>query len=198
MAFGIPKLDIKNPRLRNGLVMAVLGITLVVLWYQYVFEERRQMLGQLQGQRETRQNQLNAILAMKPQLERLRREIVDDKHTLDSLKSIFPDQKEIPKLIREITKVAAASGIATKRFTPQPDVVREYYVENRYNMAVTGGYHQLANFFSFFANLPLIINLGGVSITAGPGATNAQKNGVSPDLATITAQFELTTFSSKR
>jgi type IV pilus assembly protein PilO len=201
MAFVMPKIDFKNPKVRNVLLIVALAVTMVVLWYQYIFAERQQSLQQLQTQREARQNQLNSILAMKPQLERLRKEIVSDRQTLDSLKSIFPDQKEIPKLIREITKVAATSGIATKKFTPQPDVVKEYYIENRYAMSVTGGYHQLANFFAFFANLPLIINLSGVSITANPAAAAAAKkeNGeYNSAVPTVSVNFEMTTFSSKR
>ncbi|MDD5674769.1 MAG: type 4a pilus biogenesis protein PilO, partial [Chitinivibrionales bacterium] len=194
MAFALPKIDLKNPRMRNAALIIVAGLVIAALWYQYVYIERQQTHNQLKSQRVTRQNDLNAILAMKPQLDRLKREIRTDSLALDSLKSIFPDQKEIPKLIREITTVAAASGIITKKFTPLPDVPREYYIENRYNMTVAGGYHQLANFFSFFANLPLIINLSNVSISSSPGVAGAQKEadahgGVAQ---TITAGFEMT------
>jgi type IV pilus assembly protein PilO len=140
------------------------------------------------------------ILAMKPQLAKLRLEIQLDSAKLDSLKNIFPDSKEIPKLIREITKVAVASGIETKKFTPQPDIVKEYYIENRYNMSVAGGYHQLATFFSFFANLPLIINVSKVQINVAPDIQNAIKLSEEHGgtVASISATFEMTTFSSKK
>jgi type IV pilus assembly protein PilO len=113
---------------------------------------------------------------------------------------MFPDQKEIPKLIREITGVARASGIYTTRFNPLPDIQREYYVENRYDLSVTGGYHQLAQFFSFLANMPLIINLSNVVISQNPSLEQskqeAEEHGT--PITSIMATFQMTTFSSKK
>jgi type IV pilus assembly protein PilO len=153
----------------------------------------------LQEQVEAKQDTLRVIQALKPQLEQLRQELVASQHKLDSLKSIFPDQKEIPKLIREITSVARASGITTTKFNPMPDVVREYYVENKYNLSIDGGYHELANFFAFLANFTLIINLSDVQITGLKGYKPSEQ--IDPEnvqILSIKATFNMTTFSSKK
>lgn len=194
------RIDLKNPRTRNILIIAAVGLAGAVLWYQTVYVEKRKTVDALHREIERKQNELNNILALKPQLKKLEKDIAAAQVRLDSLKSMFPDQKEIPKLIREITSVARASEIYTTKFNPLPDIQREYYVENRYDMTVSGGYHQLAEFFSFLANLPLIINLTGVSIHTNSGLDAAKKEAEEHGgpVSSIVASFQMTTFSSKK
>jgi type IV pilus assembly protein PilO len=194
------KIDFRNPRVRNVLIIAAIGIAGAVLWHQTVYVERKKSVDALHKELERKQSELNSILALKPQLKKLERDIAAARVRLDSLKSMFPDQKEIPKLIREITGVARATSIYTARFSPLPDIQREYYIENRYDMSVSGGYHQLAQFFSFLANMPLIINLSNVSIKTNPNLALSKKEAEEhgTPVTTITASFQMTTFSSKK
>jgi type IV pilus assembly protein PilO len=194
------RIDFKNPRVRNILIISAVGIAGAFLWYQSVYVERRKTVDALHREFERKQNELNNILALKPQLKKLEKDISVAQVRLDSLKSMFPDQKEIPKLIREITSVARASEIYTMKFNPLPDIQREYYVENRYDMTVSGGYHQLAEFYGFLANLPLIINLSSVSIRANGSIDAAKKEAEEHGgpISSIIASFQMTTFSSKK
>ncbi len=194
------KIDFKNPQLRNVLVISAAGILLGLVWYQFAYVGINREKSRLENELKKKQNELNNILILKPQLKTLEKDITAASIRLDSLKSMFPDQKEIPKLIREITGVARATDIYTTRFNPLPDVQREYYVENRYDLAVTGGYHQLAQFFCFLANMPLIINLSNMSIRANPSLAqskiDAEEHGT--PVTSIVASFQMTTFSSKK
>jgi Tfp pilus assembly protein PilO len=81
-----------------------------------------------------------------------------------------------------------------------PDIEKEYYNENHYNIAVSGGYHQLAEFFAFLANFTLIVNLSNMYISANPDFTNSLQQSGDSDIgnATVVSQFEMTTFSSKK
>ena len=194
------KIDFKNPRVRNIVIIIAVGLAGTMLWYQTVFLEKQKTVESLKAELVRKQNELNSILALKPQLKKLEKDIAVAQVRLDSLKSMFPDQKEIPKLIREITSVARASDIYTTRFNPLPDIQREYYVENRYDMTVSGGYHQLAEFYSFLANLPLIINLSTMSIHADPNLAQSKKEAEEHGgpISSIVASFQMTTFSSKK
>ena len=194
------KLNLKNPKLRNPLIIGIVGIAGVLVWHQMMYVEKNETLSKLKSILNGKQKELNSILALKPQLTRIREEIDGAQHRLDSLKSIFPDQKEIPKLIREITGVARASGISATRFSPRPDVEKEYYIENHYDLSIVGGYHDLARFYSFLANMPLIINFSKVVIKTNPRIEESKKNAEDHGSAihSIVASFTMTTFSSKK
>ena len=193
------KFDIKDPKVRNILIVAGIAALLGYLWYDYSFEPLSENIALLDEEKEKKESELRTINALKPQLDRLRKETVLANEKLDSLKNIFPDQKEVPRLIREITAVNRKSSVITTRFVPMPDVVKEYYVENRYNVAVSGDFHNLGEFFSYLANFQLIINLGGVTINSNPGYKRPDPEApVREETPSILATFELTTFSSRR
>jgi Tfp pilus assembly protein PilO len=192
-------INLKDPRLRIPVLVTLLTGGAVYYWYSQMFTPLLQDQSNLKKQLIAKQDTLRIIQALKPQLAQLRNELAAAQHHLDSLKSIFPDQKEIPKLIREITSVARASGISTTRFNPMPDVEREYYIENRYSIAVEGGYHDLAEFFAFLANFTLIINLSSVNISGNSAyPTTPTETLGGEQIPTVKALFEMTTFSSKR
>jgi Tfp pilus assembly protein PilO len=197
MAF---KLSLKNPKVRNPIIVSLIGIGGIAFWYNTTYSEKNSAYVKVKSDLSVKQQELNNILALKPQLNRIQAEIAAAQHRLDSLKSIFPDRKEIPKLLREITGGAHAAGIITTRFNPRPDVEREYYVENHYDLAAIGGFHDLAQFYCFLANMPLIINLNKVSIRSNPGLEASKK--ISEDhgspVQTIVSSFTMTTFSSKK
>lgn len=193
------KFDLKDPKVKNPLIVALIAGFLGFLWYDYSFRSLNENVVMLTEQKDQKESELRTINALKPQLDRLRKETVVANEKLDSLKNIFPDQKEVPRLIREITAVNRKSNVATTRFLPMPDVVKEYYVENRYNVAVAGDFHNLGEFFSYLANFQLIINLGNVAVSANPAYRKADPDApVRNDVPSILASFELTTFSSRR
>ncbi len=193
-------LNLKNPKLKIILLISAIAVGGSFLWYQQVYTPLNAEIATLKQEKSRVNDTLRTIMALKPQLNMLKEELERAQHTLDSLKAMFPDQKEIPKLIREITGVARASGITTTKFNPLADVEREYYVENRYNITVSGSYHNLANFFAFLANFQLIINLTSVSILANADVIPQQEGEaiVETEPETIVSSFEMTTFSSKK
>lgn len=192
-------INLKDPRLRVPLVACILAAGGIYFWIDQFYKPIQKDRASLKKQLKNKEDTLRVVQSLKPQLAQLRQELIAAQHKLDSLKAIFPDQKEVPKLIREITSVARASGIRTTKFNPMPDVEREYYIENRYTITVEGGYHELADFYAFLANFTLIINLSTVHITANPGyqVTDMDNMGIETT-PTVIAMFEMTTFSSKK
>lgn len=202
----LPKIDFRSPKFRNAAIIVGIGVVGAIAWHQMIYVKKIEQITELKSEETKKRSELNSILAMKPQLEKLREDIVLANQQLDSLRSIFPDQKEIPRLIREITRIALSTGIETKKFSPLPDVQREYYIENRFSLVIAGGYHEVARFFSSLANLELLVNLSDVSFN-GLGGDITQENieeaiemsgeeGDAPN--TVSVSFKMTTFSSKR
>ncbi|MDG5814350.1 type 4a pilus biogenesis protein PilO [Chitinispirillales bacterium ANBcel5] len=193
------KFDLKNPKIRNPLLIILVGLSIGYMWYEQFYREAKLQLEVATREKNEKENELRTILALRPQLNVLRQEKREAELQLDSLRSMFPDQKEVPGLIQEISTVARASQIITTKFNPLPDVEQEHYVENRYNVAVAGMYHNLGEFFAFLANFPLIINLSSVIISANPGYDDARYSTDVSDIfvPSIVATFEMTTFSSK-
>jgi len=195
---GKPKLDLKNRNIQYALIGIVVLGGLIYGWVDQIYTPLSASIAELTEKKEKLEAELVRINTLKPQLEKLREESIILNARLDSLRSMFPDEKEIPKLIRQITTVNRRSNITTTRFTPKPDVVQEYYVENKYDVSVTGDYHNIGRFFSYLANFQLIINLSNVSISANPGYVKGDPDANIERVPSALATFEMTTFSSRR
>lgn len=195
----LKKIDLKNTKVQIALLIVIVGILGGGAYYQFVLVNKKQDIKRLSDELNKKQNELNNIRAMKPRLTELRGGVDRLNQELDSLRAIFPDQKEIPQLIQNITEVARKSGVYTMKFNPLRDDEKEYYIENKYLMLVVGGYHELATFFNYLANFDLMINLSRVSIKRNPtidhSIMKAKEHG--GPIQTIVASFNLTTFSSK-
>jgi type IV pilus assembly protein PilO len=196
----LKKIDFKSQKVQAVMLIILIGALWSFLWYNYIILEKRTQLGKLLTEYEKKQNELNNIYAMRPQLTKLRQNVARMNVQLDSLRSIFPDKKEIPRLIREITNGAVKTTVFTRRFNPLPDVEKEYYIENRYAMTIGGGYHEVAAFFNYLANFGLIINLTNVSIRTNPDIVNSikeyEEHGGS--IQSVITTFNMTTFSSRK
>jgi type IV pilus assembly protein PilO len=197
----LKKVNLRDKKTQGFVVVMLIGAAIGFGWYKYMFEPLSTQIQALQKEKTEKQNKLNTLVAMKPQMERIRAEIQAKRILLDSLKSIFPDEKEVPKLIHDITRLANASDVHTVRFSPMADVKQEYYIENRYQITMWAGYHEFASFLSRLANLRLIINLGDVKLMANPQMQSELKEiaetGAAP-VRSVEATFTLTTFSSRK
>ncbi len=201
LANSLKKINLRDKRTQGFLVVVLIGVGIGYGWYKYMYQPLSTSIASLSTERDAKKSKLNALLAMKPQMERIRAEIQAKRIMLDSLKSIFPDEKEVPKLIHEITRLANASNVQTIKFSPMADVRQEYYIENRYQLTMWAGYHEFATFLSRMANLRLIINLSDVKLMANPRLSEQMaqvaESGGTPG-NTVEATFTLTTFSSRK
>lgn len=196
----LKKIDIHNPKFQGMMVFIVLAVFGAYMFHLKVIKVQENELNGLKSKHQQKENELINIISMRPKLDALRKSMDELNVQLQMLRSKFPDTEEIPQIIREITTVSRKVGIATIRFIPQKSVEREYYCENNYLMSVVGSYHNLGRFFAELANFDLIVNLSKVSIRTNPGVQQSillneeHESGVE----TITASFNLTTFSSKK
>ncbi len=192
----LKKFNFRDPKVRNPVLIWLVGIGLIYLWWDKMFVPLQKSLKDKMAQEKQLRNRLNAILVQKPRVELLKEEIKKLEVEFSDLKEMFPDKEEIPKLIKQMTMVGLISGVKTTRFLPIEDLEKQYYVENRYNVSIVGGYHEFGDFISRVESLPMIINISKVNLEAN-AAVDVNKK-VDQHTPTIVANFEMSTFSSKK
>ena len=78
----------------------------------------------------------------------------------------LPDNSEVPSLLIDITEAGARRGLEFVVFDPQQQELGDFYSTLPILMEVKGGYHELANFISDLAQMPRIVTVGDLEITA--------------------------------
>lgn len=83
-----------------------------------------------------------------------------------SLESVLPNDPDIPGFMRSINALAEASGLAIRLIQPVDERVERYFARIPVQMQVSGTYLSLARFFHSVSQLPRVINMENIKLTA--------------------------------
>ena len=91
------------------------------------------------------------------------REIKVDAQFRQALK-LLPNEKEIPSLLRNITKLGADSKLEFRLFSPRKEKPENFYFRLPVSIVVSGNYHDVATFFDKVGRMERIVNIFNVSM----------------------------------
>ena len=100
---------------------------------------------------------LDALIAQKQQVDQY----------VERLQKQLPNKAEMAALLSDINQAGLGRGLQFDLFRPGAVVVRDYYAEQPIDIKVSGNYHDVGAFAADMANLPRIVTLNNMSLTAG-------------------------------
>jgi type IV pilus assembly protein PilO len=77
----------------------------------------------------------------------------------------LPGETEIPSLIVDISQTGLAAGLQERLFVPRAEIPRDFYAEKPISIRLSGSYHEIGEFVSGIAALPLIVTLHNITIS---------------------------------
>lgn len=99
-------------------------------------------------------------------LNDLKVEVSELNRELEELKSMLPDRRETPAVIRQTHTMAADSGLRLTGFTPGTAVQHDYYEAWPIQLSMEGSFHNLSMFFEKTGNYSRIISIEDLQINA--------------------------------
>jgi type IV pilus assembly protein PilO len=157
----ILKLPNKQKVLLLILVLFLEGAALFYGLYQprlKEYQEQKTTLEDLQRQIEENRSIANNLPRFKAEYEQLKKD-------LDAALTELPNQKEIPSLLTSISNLGRGAGLEFLLFRPKPEVPKDFYAEVPVDIAVSGTFYNVADFFVAVGKLPRIVNINNVSVT---------------------------------
>lgn len=99
-------------------------------------------------------------------LDALRRQKEQVSEYVATLEKQLPSKAEMDALLSDINQAGLGRGLQFELFKPGQVVVKDYYAELPITIKVSGNYHDVGAFTSDIANLPRIVTLNNLSLTA--------------------------------
>lgn len=185
----------KGQREQALLLVCILAFAAIGLYWYFVYSPRGVALGKTQARVEAllQQNQRAKAELSKGDLSELRRELAQYQQNLALIRTLVPAGNEVPSLLEQVSTAARRVGLDLASVDPQPVQRGSDYDTYRYGMAVVGGYHELAQFFTNVGSLTRIVLPVNVTLQLSSNA-NAQKQNAKAGEAVIEAHFQLQTF----
>ena len=152
------------PRLLCGLaVIAAVTAGGYFLYWSPQFEEHDTLVAKEEGLK----NEYRAKIAQAINLDALIAQKAQVDQYVERLQKQLPSKAEMAALLSDINQAGVGRGLSFDSFRPGQVVVRDYYAEQPIDIKVTGNYHDIGAFAGDMANLPRIVTLNNMSVTAG-------------------------------
>ena len=163
-------LDIQQPASWPAWFMVVMSLLISILllfggWH-FLIQDQQRVLG-LEQSRETELRRTFSIKkGMVVNLPAYQKQMSQIEDMLAVMVRQLPDSTEVPSLLVDITEGGARRGLNFLVFDPQQEELEDFYAILPIRMEVAGSYHQLAGFISDLAQMPRIVTVGDMAITA--------------------------------
>jgi len=177
---------------QNLIALAIFFVALCFVYYKYLVTPLKLKFNDSLQQRQQTEERLNEMKRRAMELPKLQAEMKLLEEEVSSLEKLLPKDKEIPNLLRIVTKTAQRYQLKIVNFSPVGMSAQANYNEVPFQMTVQGTYHGLAHFLSELGQESRILSARDIVLSTGQ--QTAQKGG---DPVTINASFTLVAYTFK-
>ncbi|MHB0776704.1 type IV pilus inner membrane component PilO [Halomonas sp. WWR20] len=140
---------------------------LLVLWgaQWYLATPKQEALERVQREQQQLLEQFEMKAFQAANLGEMRTQMTELEARMDSLLEMLPTGAEVPALLDDISEAALEQHLVIDFIRLKAPVVREFYIEQPFDIQVQGDYHRIAAFVSTVAGLSRIVTLHDFSLT---------------------------------
>ena len=149
----------QNPRDQKLFLVALVAIGLAGAYQQLVWKPKSEELQQLSTRLDTLDS-LNRVAKAdvgRGTATKMKQEADEYARQLAVLRRLVPTQNEVPALVESISSAARRAGLEFSDVQPDGITSGDQFDTYRYKVAVTGPYHQVAEFVSNIGSLSRIV-----------------------------------------
>lgn len=131
-----------------------------------LWDQQSEELERLRAEEQTLKDQYRAKLQQAINLDELRRQKELVSQYVLTLEKQLPSKAEMDQLLSDINQAGIGRGLQFELFRPGQTSIKDYYAELPISVRVSGRYHDLGAFAGDIANLPRIVTLNNLNLTA--------------------------------
>lgn len=114
---------------------------------------------------ENLEQQLRMVKIRAKNLKKFREENTRVKKEFQEALKLLPDKREIPDLLRNISKMGIDSDLEFRLFSPQSENSKDFYMEIPVALEVKGDYRNVTLFFDQIGRMDRIVNILNISMS---------------------------------
>jgi type IV pilus assembly protein PilO len=147
------------------LLFAVTLLVMGAAFYFLKFESQLDTLKLVRSQITEQQNRLVTLKAAAARVQVLEKELAQSEEEFAKLLMLLPDQKEIPGLLENVSRLGSKVGLENILFQPQPEVLHEFYATIPIRLDLLGTFNDLGVFLDSISKLDRILKVESLTLT---------------------------------
>jgi type IV pilus assembly protein PilO len=187
----------KSQREQAMLLVSVVAISLIGLYYSYVFSPKTETMVSIAERVDTLESRNERARAelKKGNVDALKAEAARHAQDLEVMRTLVPTGNEVPALLEQVSTAARRVGLDIAAVQPEPVIEGDQFDTYRYKISVTGGYHSVAEFLTNVGSLTRII--APVNLALTPAANTGSGRGRSLGASALDTKCEIQTYVAK-
>lgn len=170
--------------------MGILGALAFFMLYKYAYGPLGLKLRKVKNELVTKRAKLTVARERASRLDELRADYEGLKTMVEKAEKKLPREKEIPRLLRDITSAGRKFKIDISNLQPRGEEPQNYYISYPFIITLDTKYHNLGQFLAEIGQYERIFHVRNLSLT--PILENEGEK-----LKGITADFQLYTYTFK-
>lgn len=145
---------------------AALLILPLALFFFVFYQPKSNEIENLTQQKNNAMQELQKAKDTAATLNRHRAEMASVEEQFNETSILFPKEKEIPRLLTDISAEGQRAGLEFLTFKPMAAVPKDFYSEIPIDIQVRGPYHNMGSFLDQVSKLNRIVSVSNIKISA--------------------------------
>ena len=175
---------------QQKLMLGLFGVLIFFMFYKYAYSPLELKLKKVRNEVVAKRAKLVVAREKAHRLDELTTDYELLKVKVEEAEKKLPRQKEIPRLLREITNAGREFKIDISNFQPQAEEPQQYYISHPFGLTLETNYHNLAYFLTEIGQFERIFHVRNLNLKAIFENQGEKLKGVS-------ASFQLYTYTFK-
>jgi type IV pilus assembly protein PilO len=153
------------PRIKLGIMVGIILLPLIVFYFSY-YQQKAKKIQNLNQQKASLTQQLQEVKRKASDLAKFEKEMKEAEDLFFETAVLLPKEKEIPKLLKDISALGQTAGLDFLTFKPLADIPKDFYAEIPVTINVRGPYHNMGSFFDQVSKLERIVSVSNVKMSS--------------------------------
>ncbi len=154
-----------DPKVKLGIAVLIALIPLLIFYFTY-YRPNGQKEQSLIKQKSDLTTELRQVKQKASNLSKFKKERDEANELFVKASALLPKEKEIPKLLKDISALGRNAGLDFLTFKPEPDNPKDFYAEIPVTINVRGPYHNMGFFFDQVSKLERIVTVANVKMSS--------------------------------
>jgi type IV pilus assembly protein PilO len=153
------------PRIKLGITVGIILLPLVIFYFSY-YQQKAKKIQNLNQQKVSLTQQVQQVKSKASNLAKFEKELEEAENQFLETAVLLPKEKEIPKLLKDISALGRSAGLDFLTFKPLADIPKDFYAEIPVTINVRGPYHNMGYFFDQVSKLERIVSVSNVKMSS--------------------------------
>jgi type IV pilus assembly protein PilO len=150
----------------KSIILVVIFLIPAIAFYFLFLKPNIEDLERLEAQKSRVSAELDKAKRKAQDLPKLEKELAEIQRVFDEKSILLPKEKEIPKLLRDISSLGRNAGLDFLTFKPGSSTKKDFYDEIPITINVRGPYHNVGFFFDQVSKLERIVTVSNTRMSS--------------------------------